>query len=72
LRNEWKFADRAEGGCTVDFMVDFAFKSRIFEALAGQVFDRALRKMTDAFETRAQSLYGAAPGISNSSATSAA
>jgi coenzyme Q-binding protein COQ10 len=72
LRNEWKFADRAEGGCTVDFMVDFAFKSRIFEALAGQVFDRALRKMTDAFETRAQALYGAAPGISNSSATSAA
>jgi coenzyme Q-binding protein COQ10 len=68
LSNEWDFVDRAEGGCTVNFMVDFAFKSRIFEALAGQVFDRALRKMTDAFETRANQLYG----ISNSSAVSAA
>jgi coenzyme Q-binding protein COQ10 len=68
LRNEWGFADRAEGGCTVDFMVDFAFKSRLFEALAGQVFERALRKMTDAFETRAAQLYG----NSNSSAVSAA
>ncbi len=68
LRNEWSFADRPEGGCTVDFMVDFAFKSRLFEALAGQVFDRALRKMTDAFETRANQLYGS----NNSSAVSAA
>jgi coenzyme Q-binding protein COQ10 len=68
LSNEWTFSDRAEGGCTVNFMVDFAFKSRIFEALAGQVFERALRKMTDAFETRAAQLYGS----SNSSAVSAA
>jgi coenzyme Q-binding protein COQ10 len=72
LRNEWRFDDRDEGGCTVNFMVDFAFKSRIFEALAGQVFDRALRKMTDAFEERAAALYGTAPGKSSSSATSAA
>jgi coenzyme Q-binding protein COQ10 len=49
-------------------MVDFAFKSRIFEALAGQVFDRALRKMTDAFDTRASQLYG----NNNSSAVRAA
>ena len=72
LRNEWNFADQAEGGCTIDFSVDFAFKSKIFEALAGQVFERALRKMTDAFITRAGVLYGSAPGISSSSATSAA
>jgi coenzyme Q-binding protein COQ10 len=72
LHNEWRFVDREEGGCTVNFMVDFAFKSRIFEALAGQVFDRALRKMTDAFEERAAALYGTAPGSSKSSATSAA
>lgn len=72
LHNEWRFDDREDGGCTVNFMVDFAFKSRIFEALAGQVFDRALRKMTDAFEERAAALYGTAPGNSSSSATSAA
>jgi coenzyme Q-binding protein COQ10 len=72
LHNEWRFSDRPEGGCAIDFSVDFAFKSKIFEALAGQVFERALNKMTDAFVTRAEVLYGSAPGISSSSATSAA
>ncbi len=67
LRNEWRFADAADG-CTVDFMVDFAFKSRIFEALAGQMFERALKKMTDAFVLRAEILYGS----NSSSATRAA
>jgi coenzyme Q-binding protein COQ10 len=72
LHNEWTFRDLPEGGCAVDFMVDFQFKSKIFEALAGQVFERALTKMTDAFETRAEALYSSAPGSSSSKATSAA
>jgi coenzyme Q-binding protein COQ10 len=72
LRNHWLFADAPDGGCLISFDVDFAFKSKIFEALAGQVFERALKKMTDAFVTRAQALYGEATGISSSSATSAA
>jgi ribosome-associated toxin RatA of RatAB toxin-antitoxin module len=46
-----------KGGCLVDFSVDFAFKNRVFEMLAGQVFDRALRKMIGAFEERAARLY---------------
>lgn len=58
LRNEWGFRPDGQGGTFVDFAVDFAFKSRIFEMLAGQVFDRALRKMIGAFETRAAQLYG--------------
>jgi coenzyme Q-binding protein COQ10 len=72
LHNEWTFRDRADGGCDIDFMVDFQFKSRVFEAIAGQVFDRALTKMTDAFVARAEALYSSAPGNSSSSATSAA
>ena len=68
LRNEWHFEPAEDGGTNVQFSVDFAFKSRIFEALAGQMFDRALRRMTGAFETRAAALYG----ISKSSAQSAA
>lgn len=59
LTNDWKFRPDGEGGTLVDFCVDFAFKSRIFEMLAGQVFDRALRRMIGAFETRAAALYGA-------------
>ena len=30
----------------------------LFEMLAGQYFDRAFRKMVNAFETRAEELYG--------------
>lgn len=68
LHNEWSFEPAPQGGTKVHFSVDFAFKSRIFEALAGQMFDRALRRMTGAFEMRAAALYG----MSNSSAQSAA
>jgi coenzyme Q-binding protein COQ10 len=70
LTNDWAFQSDGEGGTLVDFSVDFAFRSRIFEALAGQMFDRALRKMIGAFETRAADLY--ASGTSSSSAQSAA
>ena len=73
LRNDWRFRDDGAGGTQLDFAVDFAFRSRIFEAIAGQMFDRALRKMIGAFEARAAQLYGAsASGISQSSAHSAA
>ena len=68
LKNEWRFEPAEGGGTTVHFSVDFAFKSRLFESLAGAMFDRALRRMTGAFETRAAALYG----ISSSSAQSAA
>lgn len=62
LHNEWHFRPTPDGGCEIDFSVDFAFRSRVFESLAGQVFDRALKKMTDSFEARADALYGNALG----------
>lgn len=65
LSNEWHFAPLDGGGCRVDFMVDFAFRSRVFETLAGQMFDKALRKMIAAFETRAGDLYGAGRAMSS-------
>lgn len=58
LDNTWTFRDLGNGSCELDFAVDFAFKNRMFEALAGQYIDRAFRKMVAAFETRAQALYG--------------
>jgi coenzyme Q-binding protein COQ10 len=66
LRNEWDFRPDGQGGALVDFTVDFAFKSRLFEMLAGQVFDKALRKMIGAFEMRAAALYGASGAASSS------
>lgn len=75
LTNHWTFREDGNGGVLVDFCVDFAFKNRMFEMLAGTVFDGALRKMIGAFEARAAQLYGAGSGAgatSNSSAQSAA
>ena len=73
LHNEWAFRPDGKGGSFVDFSVDFAFRSALFEALAGQMLERAFRKMTSALEERAKALYGAAAsGISSSSAHSAA
>ncbi|QQV75826.1 type II toxin-antitoxin system RatA family toxin [Sphingomonas aliaeris] len=75
LRNDWTFRPDGDSACFVDFTVDFAFKNRVFEMLAGQVFGTALRKMIGAFEERAAVLYGpssASGGNSNSSAHSAA
>ena len=71
LHNSWKVAPDGQGGSIVDFCVDFAFKSRIFETLAGQMFDRALRRMIGAFEDRAHALYGAGAGALGSSSSSA-
>jgi len=68
LENDWAFAPDGEGGCFVDFQVDFAFRNVIFEKLAGQYLDSAFRKMVAAFEARAEKLYGS----SRSSATSVA
>ena len=77
LSNDWKFRPDGQGGTLVDFCVDFAFKNRVFEALAGQMFDMALRRMIGAFEERAAVLYASPAssgggGISRSSAHSAA
>lgn len=68
LDNRWTFTPTNDGGCEILFDVRFSFRNRLFEALAGQYFDRAFRKMVAAFETRAEELYGS----SNSSATSVA
>ncbi|MFM5908540.1 MAG: type II toxin-antitoxin system RatA family toxin [Novosphingobium sp.] len=68
LDNRWQFRDLPEGGCEVDFSVQFSFRNIMFEKLAGQYFDKAFRKMVAAFEKRAEDLYGS----SRSSATSAA
>ncbi|MBO9098326.1 MULTISPECIES: type II toxin-antitoxin system RatA family toxin [Rhizobium] len=57
LDNRWRFQPDGNGGCTIDFFIDYEFKSRILGALMGSMFDRAFRMFTEAFETRAGKIY---------------
>ena len=68
LHNEWKFDRAADGGTNVALLGRFRVQVAAVRNLAGAMFDRALRRMTGAFEQRAAALYG----ISSSSAQSAA
>ena len=56
LHNDWQFT-REDGGCRVDFSVDFQFKQRIFERVAGAVFTEAVHRMVASFENEAQRRY---------------
>lgn len=58
LTNEWRFEPDGQGGSTVHFFIDYEFKSRVLGALMGAMFDRAFRMFTDAFEKRADEIYG--------------
>ena len=58
LDNRWEFRE-AGGGSRIDFFIDYAFSSRVLALLMGAVFDRAVRKYTQAFEARAHALYDA-------------
>lgn len=57
LDNRWTFSETA-GGCDVGFAIDYAFKSRMLSMVMGSVFDRAFHKFSEAFEKRADTIYG--------------
>lgn len=58
LNNHWRFEPADDGGCIVNFYVDFEFRSRILQNLIGLLFNEAVKKMVGAFEVRARQLYG--------------
>ena len=55
LENHWRFTPEGEGA-RVDFAIDFEFKNRLLNAVAGGAFALAQKRMTSAFEERARSL----------------
>jgi coenzyme Q-binding protein COQ10 len=57
LNNHWIF-EPVRDGCLIDFFVDFEFKSRLMQKVIEMLFSEAVRRMVDAFEKRAQQLYG--------------
>lgn len=73
LNNHWYFLENEDGSTTIDFFVDFQFKSRILQSLIGVVFNEAMQRIVVAFERRADALYGggaasAPPSTSTSNA----
>ncbi len=57
LENRWTFRE-APGCCDVEFYINYEFKSFALGLLMGSVFDKAFRKFTEAFEERADEIYG--------------
>ena len=55
------------GGSEIHFYIDYAFASRMLSVLMGAVFDKAVRKYTEAFEARARALYGTSAAAADSS-----
>lgn len=65
LENRWTFRPAEGGGCEVGFFISYEFASRMLGLLMGAMFDKAFRKFSEAFERRADEVYGrgGAPAI---------
>ncbi|WP_323042055.1 type II toxin-antitoxin system RatA family toxin [Gemmobacter sp.] len=59
MKSTWAFRDRPEGGCEVEFFVDFEFRNAILQKVIGVVFNEAMLRIVRAFEDRARVLYAA-------------
>lgn len=57
LTNTWRFHPQGQG-CEVVFFIDYEFKSRLLSVVMGTMFDRAFRMFAEAFEKRADAIYG--------------
>ncbi len=57
LENRWTFRTELAGS-TVEFFIDYEFASRMLGILMGSMFDTAFRKFSEAFEQRADRIYG--------------
>jgi coenzyme Q-binding protein COQ10 len=56
LENRWLFIEK-EGGCEIDFFIDFEFRSRLLQKIMEPLFHEAVRRMVRAFEKRAATRY---------------
>jgi coenzyme Q-binding protein COQ10 len=57
LRNVWDFHPVPEG-TRLEFLIDFAFRSPLLDAMLQANFDRAVGSLIRRFEARAAELYG--------------
>jgi coenzyme Q-binding protein COQ10 len=58
LENRWVFKQDSSGGCIIEFFIDYTFRSRTLGLVMGAMFDAAFRRFAEAFEKRADVVYG--------------
>jgi len=58
LENRWTFKPVSETASDVEFFISYEFRSRTLSLLMGAMFDAAFRRFADAFERRANQVYG--------------
>ena len=64
LDNHWVFMPTDDGrATTIDFYVDFEFRSRALQLVARAAFTEAVKRMVRAFELRARDVYGVTPAL---------
>ncbi len=57
MKSGWHFQEASDGGCNISFHVDFEFKNAILQGIIGVVFNEAMHRIVQAFESRAADLY---------------
>jgi coenzyme Q-binding protein COQ10 len=63
LENRWTFAPdpvSPDKNSTVSFFITYEFRSRMLGMLMGSMFDTAFKRFAEAFEQRANQVYGVA------------
>jgi coenzyme Q-binding protein COQ10 len=60
LENRWRFRPDGEKHCNVDFFISYEFRSKMLGLVMGGLFDTTFRKLSEAFEKRADKIYGTA------------
>ena len=58
LENTWNFIDEEAGSSRIEFFISYELRSRLLGALMGSMFDTAFRRFAQAFEARADVVYG--------------
>lgn len=58
LENRWRFTPLTDTSCDIHFFIRYSFRSRMLERLMGGLFAKAVRKYTEAFEERADKVFG--------------
>ena len=58
LENRWRFRPGGEHASEVEFYLLYEFQSRTLGMLMGAMFEAVFRRFADAFERRADQIYG--------------